>query len=155
MNSPDFTIFKGNIRQLTFKVNDYIEDNLEFLHWYKEGSNFDLHLHVATNGTETVDKYARFSVEFSISDGTTHIFSDAVIIEQEFLIPANTPDRTMIIIPFDGDVLGTNVKIGSLLCFQIKRIASVGTAVANNPFCLQFSAHVQKDTQGSRQRFIK
>lgn len=154
-NSPTLTTFRGNIRQLTFAVNDYVEDNLEFLHYYKEGSNFDLHLHIATNGLEAVNKYVKHRIEYSISDGTSEIFSDSVTIDQETLISANTPDRKMIIIPFDGDILGTNVKIGSVLCFRITRIASTGLAVANNPFLLQFSAHVQKDTIGSRQKYLK
>jgi hypothetical protein len=154
-NAPTLTTFKGNIRQLTFAVNDYVEDNVEFLHWYKEGSNFDIHIHIATNGLEAVDKYVKFSVEYCISDGTTLVFSDAVTIVQEILIPANTPDRKMLIIPIDGDIIGTNVKIGSVICARITRMASSGTAVANNPFVLQWSVHAQRDTLGSRTRYTK
>lgn len=155
-NQPDLANFRGNIQQYSFKVGDLVEDNLELLHEYKEGTSFDIHLHWSNNGSDDTDRYVKWEIEYSVANSVTtnNEFGNSIVISSEILIPADTPDRHH----FRNDIgliNGSSLKIGSLIVYRLRRIASTGTAPTGNPFGLQVSCHIQQDTAGSRQEVFK
>lgn len=157
--NPTLTAFIGNIRLLTFAVNDYVYFNYELIHAYKEGSDLTCHLHIASNGLELVSKYAKYEVEYSVSNGGlaspySDSFPASTIISAEIEIPASTPDRAHAIAPI-GTITGTGFKIGAYIVGRFRRIASAGTAPAADPFCITLGFHAEHDTTGSRQLYIK
>lgn len=151
-NNPTLTTFVGNIEQYTFAVNDYIYDNFELMHDYKEGTDLDIHLHWATNGVDTTNRYVKWEVEYSIANrtnGTSNSFASSTVISNEFMIPANTTTRTHYSGAI-GTISGTGLKIGAIVTYRLRRITSTGTAPTNNPFGLQAGMHHVLDTCGSR-----
>ncbi|MGL5709971.1 MAG: hypothetical protein ACRCW9_03905 [Cetobacterium sp.] len=154
-NNPTLATFKSNIQQYTFAVNDYVSDNLEILHWVKEGSVLKPHIHWATNGINVDNRYVKWELEYTIANGGgVEAFPNSTLISAETLIPANTADRTHFITGFP-DISIPALKIGAILCYNIKRIASTGTAPTSNPFGLQVSSHCTVDSLGSRGLFTK
>lgn len=160
VNNPTLATLVGGIQQYTFAINDYVMDNLEFPHMWKEASSMNPHIHWATNGTTTSDTHVAWELEYTIANGAAtptlsiQSFSTTSVVSVNTIIPANTADRSHFISSFPTATL-TNYKIGALICYNIKRITANGTAPANNPFGIQVSAHYQKDTQGSRYLYIK
>lgn len=160
-NFPTWTSFVSPLFAYTFAVNDYVEFSFEMPHDYKEGTDLDCHIHGATNGLEGTDKYIKFQLDYTISannynltTGIGSVFTNSASISHEFKIPANTTDRSGFY--FDiGDILGTDIKIGSQVHCKLSRITSSGTAVAANPFISTFGIHYQIDTIGSRQEYVK
>jgi hypothetical protein len=151
-NNPTLATFVGNIEQYTFAVGNYIYDNFEIIHDYKEGSNLDIHIHWTSNGVDAADRYVKWEFEYSIANrngDSPNSFATATVVSTEFLIPANTPTRTHYSVPI-GTIDGTNLKIGAVLTYRLRRIASTGTAPSNNPFGLQVGMHMNVDTCGSR-----
>lgn len=159
-NNPTLTSFVNNIQQYTFSLNDFVVDNQEILHSYKQGTNLKAHIHWATNGSDTNVRYVNWQLEYTICNASGDLasassFPTVTVISSEEMIPANTPTRSHVITGI-GDIDGTNLRIGAVLIYNIKRIAAVsGAEPSNNPFGLQLACHIQQDTQGSRQLFIK
>lgn len=155
---PTLTSFVGNIEQYTFAVDDYVYDNFEMSHQYEEGTDLELHVHWATNGTETVDKYVKYEYEYTIANAgatpTFDEFSTAIQISKESIIPAYTASRAHYITSV-GVISGTGIKIGAVIAYRLKRIASSGTAPSNSPFVLQAGCHIKQNTLGSRTRYTK
>lgn len=158
-NNPTLATFKNNIQQYTFSVNDYVMDNLEILHEYKEGSDFRPHVHWATNGSEEVDKEVAWEFEYTYSNRTinpttvSEAFLTSSVLTASTIIPANTPDRAHINTIFPT-VSMPSLKIGAIFCYNIKRISS-GNEPSNSPFGIQVSAHVEKDACGSKEVYTK
>jgi hypothetical protein len=151
---PTLATFKGNISQYTFDtVNDEVSGASEVTHKYKEGTNIQAHIHWATNGVDTTDRYVKWELEYTIANGFEY-FSNSVVISDEHLIPANTPDRTHIISSI-GVIPGADVLIGAYICWRLRRIPSAGASPTNNPFGLAVGFHVEMDTIGSRQLYVK
>lgn len=141
-NVPTLTTFSGNIKQYTFAVNDEIFGTSEVTHLYKEGTNLMPHIHWATNGTNTTNRYVKWELEYSWANrNSPTAFTSPTVISIEALIPANTTALTH----YSSQLLeidGTNIKIGAYLCWRVRRITSTGTAPTNNPFGLAFGIHV-------------
>ena len=152
-NNPTLATFKGNIDQYRFAVNDYVSDNFEIMHEYKEGTDLVMHIHWANNGEETAEKFVKWELEYTIANAFDE-FSEPITISGEFSVPASTPDRTHFVSGI-GVIGGEDLKIGAVISYNIKRIASEGNAPAVNPFGLQVAPHIQIDTVGSRQIFTK
>lgn len=155
-NNPTLNTLAGNIQQLTFAVDDYVYANSEVFHDYKEGTDIEMHIHTVTNGTNVDNRYVRYEVEYWMVDidGASAALTGTA--DQEFLIPANTADRTHLYFDFSEEVIaGASLNIGAYLCIRLKRLTSVGTAPTNDPFVLAVGAHYQIDTLGSRQEHTK
>ena len=57
-NAPTWATFVGNLFLYSFAVNDYIQiAPFEIMHDWKQPSPIEFHLHWATNGTDTTDRY--------------------------------------------------------------------------------------------------
>lgn len=149
-NIPALTTINGNLTMPQWAVNDFnVCESQEFIHGWKEGSTVYWHLHMTTNGLEAVNKYVRFELEYGYvtPDGVWQF--PAVYTSPDILIPANTPDKTMMIVSL-ASFTPTGVKIGGHVVARLKRVASVGAAPAANPWIPMLQMHVQLDTIGSR-----
>lgn len=160
-NFPAWTTFIAPTSMYIFIVNDYVEFSFEMPHDYKEGTNFDVHLHGATNGLDGTDRFIKFQVDYTVQNNAYNIttgignaYSSNITGSFEFKIPANTTDKSGFY--FDiTEVIGTNIKIGSQINMKLTRITSVGTAPTNSPFISTVGVHYQIDTIGSRQETVK
>jgi hypothetical protein len=145
---PVMTTIAGNITAPQWAVNDYNQcEGQEFVHSWKEGSTVYWHVHVITNGIDATDRYVRFTIEALWGNSGATILP--VNFDAEFLIPANTPDRTMIlgVLP---SWTPTGGQIGAHVWPYLKRVSSVGVAPSGDPFCTMLQLHIECDTAGSR-----
>ena len=153
---PALTTFSGNIKQYAFAINDIVDTGTsEVTHKYKEGTNISIHIHWATNGSEGADTQVNFQVEYVIANGST-VFSGTTVTTGDITISSGTADRTHYI-SSAGAITGTNIEIGAYILFAVSRIARVGGTAdpAADPFIIAVGFHVQQDTIGSRQLYIK
>jgi hypothetical protein len=156
-NQPDYTVaVAGNVYEYTFAINDYIDVGAqEVPHSYDEGTDFEFHLHLITNGLDATDRDVRYSVEYIIVD-IDEVVATGTLTSNDLTIPASTTDRTHLY--FDiGTITGTNYKIGATIKFRFTRVAlaGAGTAPTNDPFITMVGCHIQEDTVGSRTETAK
>lgn len=149
-NKPTLAVLQGNITAPQWAVNDYyVCDGQELVHEWKEGSTLYWHLHMTTNGSDTEDRYIQWEVEYAWSNVNSQLSANTII-THEFLIPANTPDRTMFLVGV-GNFTPAGCRIGGHVYARLRRIASAGTAPTSNPFCTMLQLHAECDTLGSRE----
>lgn len=139
--APTLTTFNGNIEQYTFGINDEIYGTNEITHDYIEGTDLHPHIHWATNGSDVDNRYIKWELEYSYGnhDG---VFTTPIIIVDEELIPADTPDKTHFVTDFNL-IDGTNILVGAYICWRLRRITASGTAPTSNPFGLAIGVHAE------------
>lgn len=152
VNQPSWSTFTANTNAYTFAVNDYIDlATIEVPHSYKEGSNIELHLHFANNGTDTTDRNVKFTVyyTYALPDSGSHQFSVESSFTAETTISSTTLDKSAFYLSL-GTIVDPNMKIGTQIKTRIKRVSSTGTAPTANPFLGMLGFHYISDTIGSR-----
>jgi hypothetical protein len=154
LNIPSLTIVQGNITAPQWQVNDFnVCEGQELIHSWEEGTQVSWHAHVITNGTNVNDRFVNWEVEwFWVNVGGQISATDTKT--YEMTIPANTPDKTMLIAPIHAWT-PTAGKIAAHVFARLRRIASIGTAPTGDPWCTMLQLHVKQDTTGSRLLFIK
>lgn len=153
-NIPTLVVINGNITMPQWAVNDYnVCESQEFIHEWVEGSTVYWHIHLTTNGLDATDRYVRFTVEYGYVTPNGQWVFPAVLDSGDLLIPANTPDKTMI--PFELGSFAPAIAIAGHGIARLVRIASTGAAPTNNPWVPMLQLHVQKNTTGSRTRTAK
>ena len=151
---PTLTTFNGNLTMPQWAVNDFnVCESQEFIHEWKEGSTCYWHIHVNTNGLDATNRYLKFELEYAYSVAGVWTFP-AVVTTADILIPANTPDKSQIIMSL-ANFTPTNTKIGDHCIARLKRVTATGTAPTNNPWIPMLQMHIEKDTIGSRQIGVK
>lgn len=152
-NYPDWTAFTANTSAYTFKVNDYADlTTIEVLHDYKEGTDLEVHLHLATNGLNNATaRKVKYTVYYTWAQPNTgsNVFSAESSLTAELDIPANQADKSSFYLSL-GTITGTNMKIGAQIKFRIKRVACTGTEPISDPFLGMVGVHYQIDSIGSR-----
>lgn len=151
-NFPDWSTFTTNTGAFTFKVNDYMDlSTIELTHDYAEGTDLEVHLHLANNGTNVNERKAKYIIYYTygLPDSFNNQFSAEASLTAELTIPANVVDKSVIYLTM-GTITGTGLKIGTQIKFRIKRIASTGTEPTGNPFLGMVGVHYQQNTLGSR-----
>jgi hypothetical protein len=151
-NIPTLATVQGNITAPQWAVNDYsVCEGQELIHAWKEGSQVSWHVHFMTNGVDGTDRYVKWEVEWfrvNVGGAITASTTDTA----EILIPASTPDKTMILGTISQPTL-TGGKIGGHVFARLRRIA-VSTPgrsePTSSPWCWMLQLHVECDTQGSR-----
>jgi hypothetical protein len=146
---PSRTLISGGVYGYTYAVNDGLDiDAQELQHRFKQAATTGkFHVHILTNGSNTSDRYVKFTFEY-LHSNIGGVFAGATITSPELLIPANTPDRTHLI--FDiGDYTALN--IGSQIIGRLTRVAATGTAPGSAPFVLKCQIHLEIDSLGSKQ----
>jgi hypothetical protein len=103
---------------------------------------------MTTNGLEVVDKFVRFELEYGYADVNGQWTFPAVFTSADITIPANTPDKTMLIVSLTN--FTPALKIGAHVVARLKRVAAVGAAPAADPWIPMLQMHIQLDTIGSR-----
>jgi hypothetical protein len=148
-NIPVLTAISGNITAPQWQVNDYIVcEGQELVHTWEEGSTIYWHMHLLTNGEEATAKYVAFEVEWCIANAFEPLVTPAVIQSGDLEIPANTPDKTMLILSLAESDL-TGYRIGAHIWPRLKRVAATGDAPADDPWATMLQAHIRNNTLGS------
>ena len=151
-NIPTLTTFNGNLTMPQWGVNNFnVCESQEFVHSWKEGSTCYWHLHLTTNGTNVDDRYVRFEVEYGYTAGgnmADWIFP-ATLDSGDLLIPANTPDKTQMILGL-GNFTPSTSKIGDHCLARLRRIAATGTAPTGDPWIPMLQMHILTNSSGSR-----
>lgn len=159
-NIPTLATVLGNLTKPQWAVNDFnVCESQEIIHLWEEGSAIRWHIHMLTSVQDASDRYVNWSIEFNYANvfgpgdtyNSTMTWQGSNIVQTsgDFLIPANTPARTMFVIPIYTWTY-TGGKIAAHVTARLQRIASTGTAPSANPFCGMLQMHVQCDTIGSR-----
>ncbi|MEI7539315.1 MAG: hypothetical protein WCJ36_00905 [Candidatus Saccharibacteria bacterium] len=157
-NYPDWSTFTTNTSAYVFKIDDHADlSTIEMVHGYKEGTDIEVHLHIATNGTnDATARKVKYTVYYTWANPGT--VSNQFIAESsltaELDIPANTLDKSSLYLTM-GNITGTNMKVGAQVKFRIKRVTGTGTEPIDNPFVDMVGIHYQTDTIGSRQPSAK
>lgn len=155
--APTWAVFRNNVYRYTFAINDVIAlPTQEFVHGYKEGTTFELHAHIATNGVDITDRYVRYRLEYTYANVAAAFPATVQLNSADFLIPANTATHTHLYVSI-GTITDTALRIGSNIDMEFSRIALAGAGAAptNAPFVGMVGIHIEKDSIGSRQRRTK
>jgi len=148
-NIPTLTTLNGNITMPQWGVNNFnVCESQEMIHGWKEGSEVFWHIHMTTNGLDATNRYVRFEVEYGYADVMGAWVFPATLATADLLIPANTPTKTMMIVPLGS--FTPSIKIGGHVVARLKRIAAVGAAPTSDPWIPMMQLHIQLDTLGSR-----
>jgi hypothetical protein len=154
---PTIAALQGNITAPQWAVgNNLVLEGQELIHSWVEGTQLQWHTHMITNGVDDTDRYVNFQLEFTWAKPNGQLQSSSTVTSTNFLIPANTPDRTHLIVPIHT-FTPTEGTIASHVYAYFSRIAATDDAAAptNNPFLTMLQVHIQVDTLGSRQVRVK
>ena len=155
-NAPTWEALTTNHNAYSFGVGDLKdnEDN-ELPHWWKEGTNGKVHLHVSTRTAQTTgaDRFAKFTVYVS------YLNASNLWVEVSFDAEQTIPTGTAAIEGFYlavGDLDLTGILMGTQIGTRVKRISATGgTEYADNMFITQVGIHLERDTMGSRSEATK
>ena len=154
-NIPTLTTINGNITMPQWEVNDYnICESQEFVHSWKEGSTCYWHIHLTTNGVNTTTRYVNFEIEFGYTTPNGVWIFPTTIVSGDIVIPANTPNKTMLILGL-GNFTPTTTKIGGHTVARLRRISSSGAPPSLSPWVSMLQMHILCDTPGSRYMISK
>jgi len=150
---PAIEALQGNITAPQWAIgNNLVLEGQELVHAWVEGTELQWHTHMITNGTDTTDRFVNFQLEFTWAKVNGQLQSNTTVTSGNFLIPANTPNRTHLIVPIHNftPTLGT---IGTHVYAHFSRIANTDSAAnpTNDPFLTMLQVHILVDTLGSRQ----
>lgn len=151
--NPTLITWNTPLRGYSFAVGDAHDfDPQEFPHNGKVGATGTWHVHFVSRTNVAATRGINWQLEYSI--GTVNgVFAAPTTINVDVTVGANTADRTHLI----ADIgTFTTPAIASQICCRLTRIASAGTAPANDPVVLGVHFHYEIDTPaGSRQIWTK
>ena len=148
-NIPTLVAINGNITMPQWAVNDFnVCESQEMIHAWKEGSTVFWHIHLTTNGLDATARYVKFEIEYGYADVMGQWVWPAVITTPDILIPANTPNETMMSMQLAS--FTPPIKIAGHVVARLRRVAAAGAAPTNNPWIPMMQLHIQLDTLGSR-----
>lgn len=155
VNAPTFTAFTSNISMYTFAVNNFIDlSAVEILHGYEEGTDLELHLHLAQNGVNiSTVKKARYIVYYSLSQANGSYSAEASL-SNEITIDIGKQDKSALYLSL-GIIPGSQLKIGTQVSVRFKRMASSGTEPTLNPYVVAVGIHYKTDSMGSYKQITK
>lgn len=146
---PTLATVQDNLTAPQWQVGDInMCESQELIHGWVEGSRVYFHLHLITNGLDATNRYVAFEVEYAWANVNGTLSTTATITTGDLLIPANTPDKTMLIMSL-GNFVPTNGRIGGHVLARLKRVAASGTAPSNDPWIPMLQLHIQVNTAGS------
>ena len=155
-SSPSFTAYNGNLRAYEFTGSGPVKElNMVFQmhHEYKEGSTIYPHVHLYVPNDVTGGGL-KFGLEYTWAnkDG---IEGATTTITKTVTISANAGNNGNYIIPFDG-IVGTGMKISSLFSCRLFRDPSdVDDTFGSSVWLKSSDIHVECDTIGSNDEYIK
>jgi hypothetical protein len=93
-NAPTWATFTTNTSAYKFWINDYLDINAsEMLHWWKEWTDIEIHIHWANNWVDLTDRAVKWQMYFTRWD-VNEAFSAEQTATVETTIPASTTDKT-------------------------------------------------------------
>lgn len=145
--NPSLVTWLGNLRGYSFAINDVHDfDPQEFPHDGKEGSTATWHIHWISRTNVAATRGVKWKIEFSQANFSS-VFPAPTTASIDVTIPANTTANTH----FATDITTfTTGNIGGQMFCRLTRIASAGTAPADNPVIIGVHYHYSIDTVGSR-----
>ena len=152
---PVLTAVRGNVEAPLWAVNDNLNiEGQEIIHAYKEGSTIQWHIHMITAGTEATDAYVKWQVEWVWGNANSALSDTITTTSADLLIPADTPDRSMIVREI-AQVEMPTMNIGAHIWSRLTRVAADGAAPSDDVFASMLQLHVECDSPGSREVFTK
>jgi hypothetical protein len=152
---PVLTVVKGAIEAPLWVVNDNLQiEGQEIVHAYKEGSTIQWHIHMITASTDITDRFVKWSIEWVWGNANSPLSDTITTVSDDLLIPANTPDRSMIVREIEQVEMPT-MEIGAHIWARLTRVAADGTAPTGNVFASMLQLHVECDSPGSTGIFTK
>ena len=148
--TPVLTLFTGSIYLPLFQTSDEVHAHTEVLHWYKQGTDIEMHIHWATDVSDIDNRGVKWQLDYTIANENV-AFGAQQTLTVEKLIPANTPSNTYYISSF-GTIPGASITVGASIIWRLSRIASVTTPTgpSGNCYGITVGAHAEMDTLGSR-----
>lgn len=147
---PTLATVNGNLTMPQWAVNDVnMCESQEFVHAWKEGTEVQWHLHLITNGLDATDRFVRFNLEYGYGNVNGVWTFPAAVTTADLLIPANTPNRTMLVFVL-ATFTPSSLKVAAHAAARLQRVAAVGAAPTLDPFIPMLQMHVQVNTLGSR-----
>jgi hypothetical protein len=132
-----------------FDIDEKGSGALEIPHSYKEGSDFQFHLHWSGNDAPSGMDYVRWKLDYTIINaGGTMPPATTVEFETAYDTQYERADSSVMI---DG----TGITICNQLCFTLTRIMANGDAYAGDALVETIGIHFEEDTIGSRQIMTK
>lgn len=149
-NAPTWSTFTTNTKEYTFAIDDYIDLGAgEVLHDWKEGTDLEVHLHIATNGSDTGDTAVKYNIHYTLAD-MGEVFAAEATISTQYTIPGGTADKTHLYIDIDTISVPT-YKIGTNIKIRVERVdVTAASDPGGDPFVLMVGIHYQVDSLGSR-----
>lgn len=150
--NPSLVTWNGNLRGYSFAVGDAHDfDPQEFVHDGKEGSTATWHIHIVSRTNVAATRAVKYQLEYSQAN-RNGVFPAPTVVSMEITIPANTTALTHI--AEDIGTFTTGLVAGQMFV-RLTRIASAGTAPADDPVIIGVHYHYEIDTVGSRAIFTK
>ena len=148
-NAPTWSTYTTNLNSYTFALNDYADlATVELQPDYAEGEDFEIHIHIITNGTDGTDRKVKYTAYYAVGDMEEAMAAEANG-SAELTITAATSDKTHRYLDI-VTITGTGYKIGAAIKIRLKRIASTGTEPSSDPFVEMVGIHYPVNTMGSR-----
>ena len=155
-NAPTWEALTANHKAYSFDVNDYKDqEENELPHWWKEGTDGKVHIHTATKTANATgnDRFAKYTVYIAY-ENASNIWVE-VSLTAELTIPDGTSAKQGFKLSM-GTITLTGLNLGTQIGCRIERIAATGgTEYADNMFITQVGIHLEVDTMGSRQEYLK
>ena len=153
---PTPAVLIGTLRAPQWAVNDYFDcQGEELIHKWKEASEVFWHIHVYQE-VDATDSFLNFSVEYTwanVSQTGETVPATTTVSSGDLLVPGGSGLKFFIF------PITSFVPVGGRIAAHVKpkltRIASVGAAPTNDPFCEMLQLHVECDTAGSREMTTK
>jgi hypothetical protein len=147
-NRPVLTVVRGNVEAPLWAVNDFVHiEGQEIIHGYLAGSDIQWHVHMITAGTNADDRYVNLEVEWVWANPQNELSATITTTSGDLLIPANTPDRTMLVRQIALVSVPTMVE-GAHVWARLRRIASTGAAPTGGVFISMLQLHVNTNKYG-------
>ncbi len=129
-----------------FDTGEAVSGILEIPHWYKEGSDFVMHVHISGNSAPTGTDKIKFELEyFTVKSETVIGASTTISVEGDY---DTQYERINLDFP---TVSGTGHVMGEQLGFTLRRVAASADEYAGDALLHTVGGHFEKDTMGSRQ----
>lgn len=150
-------VLAGGVYQYRFDLTDEIHSQIQLNHRYKVGTDIDLHIHLVNKASVGSTAYnVGIEVEYMWGglDGVFGTPATLPTVNCSFKDAAALTHKVFelaSLTPATGQ--GT---ISSYLLMRIKRVAGTTESLeGNNIFLLGVDVHVEQDTLGSRQEYVK
>lgn len=153
-NREEFKDLNGNntgVETYVLDEGDTVHGSFELEHSYKEGTDIYFHVHFqGQDGISGASDNVKFELTYSIGKmGEAPAAAITIDVTKNI-----TDDYHFYVAEFPG-IIGTDIDIGDQFFFKLERVAPSSNSYGGKVLLATVGLHVEIDTLGSRQRFIK